>query len=205
MSDHIRLSLWFRTQPAAQVLPRLAQAAEQLPVEALERGVRRLAVTALEWQQAALVEEEFEEGIPLDAALAQMREFFQPDCACQVDLAWMLWKFDHGEWKQTPHPLQMASVGPGFGERDGSVREEGHVMVDFGLDEAFLAEQAPWSVETRRHLQANILQLLAYCHKAQQRLQPAKRLLWSEDEADWTQKLMRRLAAAGADSGEAVQ
>jgi|GEM_PF-1163314 len=205
MSEHIRLSLWFGTQPAVQVLPRLVQAAEQLPAEALERGVRRLSVTALEWQQAALIEEEFDEGIPLASAIAQMKEFFQPDCACQVDMTWMLWKFDREEWKQVPHRLQLASLGPSFGERAGSAQEEGHVTVDFGLDEAFLAEQAPWNVETRRHLQANILQLLAYCHKTQQKMQPQRRLLWSEDESDWTQKLMRRLAAAGTDHGETVQ
>ncbi|MGH9393886.1 MAG: hypothetical protein ACRD1E_06925, partial [Terriglobales bacterium] len=182
MSDHIRLSFWFSAQPATQVLPRLAQAAEQLPAEAQQRGVRLLSVVAFDWQQAALLEEEYETGIAFEAALEAMREFLQPDCACRVEMAWLLWRYQEGIWTQAPHSIQLASLGPDFGREERAIEDEGQVVVDFGLDEVFLAERAPWNVETRRHLQANILQLLAYCHKAQQQLQPKKRLLWSEDE-----------------------
>lgn len=200
MSDSIRLSLWFSTQTAAQILPHLAHVIELLPVEALERGVRSLSVTALDWSEPALLEERYEAGIPLAAALDQMREFVQADCACELELAWLLWSYDSqaepkdGDdeaWLQTPHTLRCSSLGPQFA--DGLAGEEGHVVVDFGLDEAFLAELAPWNASTRRHLQANILQLLAFSRKVELQLRPQRRRLWSEGEADWTQRLLRRI------------
>ncbi|HUX67426.1 MAG TPA: hypothetical protein VMV31_08045 [Terriglobales bacterium] len=193
------MSLWFSTQTAAQILPHLAQVVELLPAEALQRGVRSLSVTALDWSEPALLEERYHTGIPLPAALEPMRPLVQADCACELELAWLLWGYhpdgaagaDEG-WRQTPHTLRCSSLGPLFG--DGLAAQEGHVVVDFGLDEAFLAELAPWNASTRRHLQANILQLLAFSRKVELQLRPQRRRLWSEGEADWTQRLLRRIA-----------
>lgn len=199
MSDHIRLSLWFGTQTAAQVLPRLAQAVEVLPAEARERGVRQLAVTALDWSQPPLLEERFDAGIALELALELMRAWAHEDCACELELAWLLWRYGASGWEQVPHPVRCVSLGPLFGE--GLAAEEGHLQIDFGLDEAFLAELAPWEGATRAHLQANILQLLAFSHKLQTQLQPRRRRLWSEGEEDWTRKLVLRLQdAEGTDA-----
>lgn len=196
MSDHIRLSLWFSTHTEAEILPHLADVARVLPAEALERGVRQLAVTALDWNEPALIEERFESGgIPLEAALAAMRDFAQPDCACELELAWLLWRYDGQAWEQVPHPLVCTSFGSDFAA--GLAAQEGHVVVDFGLDEAFLAELAPWDAATRGHLQANILQLLAFSLRLQNQLQPLRRRLWSDTEADWSQKLLARLPANG--------
>lgn len=197
MSDRIRLSFWFESQTRAQVLPRLADAAAVLPEEALGRGVQQYSVVALDWNEPALLEERPEGGVPLAVAIEAMREFVHEDCAGEVELAWLLWSYNSGAWRQAPHPLRLSSLGAGFAAQN--VREEGDLTVDFGLDEAFLAELAPWNRETRQHLQANIVQLLVYCHKLQQQLRPMQRRLWSEGEDDWTEKLTRRLKLAAAE------
>ena len=190
----MRLSLWFNSHAQAQMLPRLAQAAESLPSEALERGVQQLNVMALSWSEPPLLEERVDSGLPVRVAIDQMAEFVQEDCACVLEMAWLLWNYgDHG-WVQQPRPVVCTSVGTGFG--DGVAEQEGQIQIDFGLDEAFLAEQAPWDAATRAHLQANILQLLEFSHKAQRVLKPARRRLWSEAEDDWSQKLALRLQAA---------
>jgi hypothetical protein len=199
VGDRIRFSLWFESQPTAQILPRLAHAAEVLPIEALERGVWEFRVVALNWSEPALVDQRISEGITVAQALEEMRGFVHEDCACELEMAWMLWGYGEAGWKQSPHPVRIASLGPRFGERPG---EEGHVVVDFGLDEPFLAEAAPWNADTRRYLQANILQLLAYCHKAQQQMRPRLRRLWTDETEDWTEKLVRRLREASAEEQE---
>lgn len=201
MSDHIRLSLWFASQTKAQILPRLARAVEALPAEARERGVREFSVTALNWGEPPVLDERADEGVVVAEAIDQMREFVSDDCACELQLSWLLWSFQTGEWKQTPQTLVFSAIGPMFGD---AAETEGHLTVDFGLDEAFLAELAPWNGDTRQHLQANIMQLLVYCHRVQEALQPVRRRLWSEGEADWTQKLMRRLDSA-AGKAEVVE
>ena len=176
------------------MLPRLAAVAEALPEEALERGVQQLSVSALDWSEPPLLEERVSSGVPVRVAIEQMREFVQEDCACELEMAWLLWTYGDNGWVQSAQPVTCTSLGPAFA--DGLCAEEGHLQVDFGMDEAFLAEQAPWDASTRAHLQANILQLLAFSHKAQRQLQPLRRKLWGESEADWTQKLSLRLQAA---------
>lgn len=180
------------------MLPRLQQACEALPQEARERGVRGVAVTALDWTQAPLLEERFEPGVELEAALTRLREFAHDDCACEAELAWLLWHFRNGRWEQAPQSVRLITLGIAFG--DGLAAQEGHIEVDFGLDEVFLAELAPWNAETRQHLQANIVQLLVFSQKVQERLRPQRRRLWSEDVDDWTQKLVQRLNLAQAES-----
>ncbi|MGH9466923.1 MAG: hypothetical protein ACRD1Y_06170 [Terriglobales bacterium] len=200
MSDPIRLSLWFAAHTGAQILPRLAEAVAAVPQEARERGVNQFSVVALDWSEAAILDERTLPGTAVDpaAAIEAMRPFVQDDCACELELQWLLWTYGDS-WTQTPQPLRITSFGPAFG--GGAARDEGQLAVDFGLDEAFLAESAPWNKETRQRLQANIVQLLVYCRKVQEQLRPARRRLWSEGEGDWTEKLNQRLRMASADAG----
>lgn len=201
MSDRIRLSLWFEGQTKAQMLPRLALAAETLPQEAVERGVQQFAVTAVDWSEAPLLDERAKPGVVISDAVEAMREFAQEDCACEIEMTWSLWTYAGGKWNQSPQPLRLTSMGGQFG--DASIRDEGDLIVDFGMDEAFLAELAPWNRETRQHLQANIVQLLVYSRRLEERLKPVQRRLWSEDEeGDWTEKLKQRLEMASSEAGE---
>lgn len=165
--------------------------------------MRQFRVVAVNWSEPALVEERATNGITVAAAMDAMRGFVHEDCACEMDLAWLLWNYGERGWEQTPQPVRFASLGPSFG--DQLAAEDGHLSVDFGLDEAFLGEVAPWNAETRRHLQANILQLLAFCHKLQQQMHPRARRLWSDDEEDWTQKLIQRLRAAAGEAEQEVR
>lgn len=176
------------------MLPRLQQAIEVLPAEALERGVFAMTVAPVSWNEPPLLDERFSAGIPLPEAVAAMQEFNGDDCACELELAWLLWRYAGGSWEQVPHPVRFLVNGRDFG--DAAAREEGDLIVDFGLDEVFLAELAPWDEETRKHLQANILQLLAFSHKLQAQLHPLRRRLWSDTEEDWTRKLVLRVDAA---------
>lgn len=176
------------------MLPRLQQAVGVLPVEAQERGVFALSVAPVAWTEPPLVDERFTEGIPLAEALEALAEFLADDCAGEVELAWLLWRYSGSNWEQVPHPVRFQVIGSRFGE--AAADQDGHLLVDFGLDEVFLAELAPWGEATRKHLQANILQLLAFSHKLQAQLHPQRRKLWSDNEEDWTRKLVLRVDAA---------
>ena len=73
------LSLWFASQPAPRLLPRLAQAVEALPPEVQTAGVHGIAVHPLAWSEPPLLEEHFSAGMPLADALARMRDFLNDD------------------------------------------------------------------------------------------------------------------------------
>lgn len=189
----MRFSLWFDSQEMNDLLPRLGAAAAALPPEALRRGAREWSVQAVDWDEPPLLEESAEsdqEVTTIEAAIAHLAEFAQDDCACSLEMEWMLWEYGEQGWKHAPHPVIIRSLGPSF---DNGDREDGEVVIELGADDPFVAEMAPWDANTRHHLQANILQLLAYCHAVQRRLQPVRRRLWSENEADWTARLTLRL------------
>lgn len=176
------------------MLPRLRQAVGVLPAEAQERGVFALSVCPVNWNEPPLLEERGTEAVPLEEAVEALAEFLADDCAAELELAWLLWRYSGAGWEQVPHPVRFQIIGAEFGE-DTAV-QDGHLVVDFGLDEVFLAELAPWEEDTRKHLQANILQLLAFSHKLQAQLHPLRRKLWSDSEEDWTRKLVLRVDAA---------
>lgn len=176
------------------MLPRLQQAVGVLPAEAQERGVFAMSVAPVNWNEPPLLEERFPQGLPLAEAAEAVAEFLADDCAGELELAWLLWRYAGASWDQAPHPVRFQIIGPEFGE--ATAEQDGHLVVDFGLDEVFLAELAPWEEDTRKHLQANILQLLAFSHKLQAQLHPLRRRLWSDNEEDWARKLVLRVDAA---------
>lgn len=167
------------------------------------RGVRQFSVVPIDWNEPAVIEERPEAGVSAEEAIEAMREFMHEDCAAEIELSWLLWTYSGGSWQQAPHQLRFTGMGPAFG--GGSAREDGQISVDFGLDEAFLADLAPWNRETRQHLQANIIQLLVYAHRLQEQLHPAERRLWSDGESDWTAKLTRRLELASSEAGTGAE
>lgn len=196
MSDRVFLSLWFRAQPAPDMLPRLARAVESLPPEVQAAGIRGLAVHPISWSEPPVLEERFPGGVPLPDAIETMREFLHEDCAFEVAMEWPLWRWSRQGWISSQDALRIAALGESF--EDGAWRDQGHVYLDFGLDDAFLAESAPWGDDTRRHLEFNILRLLGLARALQDKLQPERRMLWTEGHADLTARLLTRLKEAGA-------
>lgn len=173
------------------MLPRLAQAVESLPPEVVKAGVRGVTLHPLAWSEPALVDESYPSGVPLAEALDQLRTFLHDDCAAELTVQWPLWSWTDSAWKSSPHPLLIAVLGADFEE--GAYREQGHLRLDFGLDEAFLAELAPENEDRRHHLEFNILRLLGVARALQTRLKPERRRLWSESDGELTARLLERL------------
>lgn len=180
-------------------MQRLATAAGALAPEAAPE-VESLAVTAVEWSEPPVLEQRPQPPLAVEEAIAVMAGFFHADCAAEVEMSWPLWQFGREGWRRQPARLVCTTLGPGFAA--GAAADEGQVQVDFGMDELYLAELAPWDRATRMHLQTNIAQLLAGSLQLQHRLQPRRRRLWSEGGGDWSERLAERLRQAAAAPGE---
>jgi len=103
-----------------------------------------------------------------------------------------LWALDEkGEWTLRPSPVQFLVHGVEFD--DGVYQQEGHIQVDLGLDSPFLQEDVPLTIEAGARVKANVQKLVEFTSKVEKNSGANARLLWSESEQNFAQKLISRL------------
>jgi hypothetical protein len=76
---------------------------------------------------------------------------------------------------------------------DGVYRHEGHVEVDFGIDSPFLQDEVELDGQAETRVRANVQKLVDFTNKAEKSSGASGRLLWSESEENFAQKLIARL------------
>jgi len=76
---------------------------------------------------------------------------------------------------------------------DRTYEQEGHIQVDLGLDSSFLQEDVPLTVEAAARVRANVQRLVEFTGKIEKNSGASARLLWSESDQNFAQKLIARL------------
>jgi hypothetical protein len=97
-------------------------------------------------------------------------------------------------WKLRPHTVRVLGFGPEFDV--AGYEQNGHILVDFGLD-------TPWVLETledeeldeeaQLRIQQNIEKLLAFTLLVEKNCGISSRLLWTESGEPLAEKLIARL------------
>jgi hypothetical protein len=97
-------------------------------------------------------------------------------------------------WRLRPHTVRILGFGPTFDV--AGYEQNGHLLVDFGLD-------TPWVLETledeeldeaaQLHIQQNIEKLLAFTLLVEKNCGISSRLLWTESGEPLAEKLIARL------------
>jgi hypothetical protein len=97
-------------------------------------------------------------------------------------------------WKLRPHTVRILGFGPNFDM--AGYEQNGHILVDFGLD-------TPWVLETledrvldfaaQLHIQQNVEKLLAFTLLVEKNCGISSRLLWTESGEPLAEKLIARL------------
>jgi hypothetical protein len=97
-------------------------------------------------------------------------------------------------WKLRPHTVHILGFGPNFDV--AGYEQNGHLLVDFGLD-------TPWVLETLEdedldetaqiHIQQNVEKLLAFTLLVEKNCGISSRLLWTESGEPLAEKLIARL------------
>lgn len=70
---------------------------------------------------------------------------------------------------------------------------EGQVQIDFGMDSPFLQEQVELTAKAETSVRANVQKLVEFTNKVEKASGASARLLWSESEENFAQKLISRL------------
>ena len=103
-------------------------------------------------------------------------------------------------WKLRQHTVRVLGFGPAFDV--AGYEQNGHILVDFGLDTPWVPEASadlddldaePLDEEAQIHIQQNVEKLLAFTLLVEKNCGISSRLLWTESGEPLAEKLIARL------------
>jgi hypothetical protein len=192
MPDPLYLSLWFSTFEADDMLPRALAVMRQFPFSALQPGITYLALHPVSWNEPTILEQRFRPGIPVEEAVVIASDLLHEDYAYMFEAFWDLWIVgENDEWTLQASQVKFLVHGSEFD--DGVYEREGHIEVDLGLDSPFLQEDVPLTIEAAARVRANVQKLVEFTSKIEKSSGANARLLWSESDQNFAQKLIARL------------
>lgn len=148
---------------------------------------------SVSWNEPTILEQRFKPGVRPEEAVFIAADLLHEDYAYAFEAFWDLWKFDHttDKWALQPSPVQFFVHGSQFDE--GATEQEGNIQVDFGLDSPFLQENLQLTAETEQRVRANVQKLVEFTNAVEKNAGTSTRLLWSESDENFAQKLISRL------------
>jgi hypothetical protein len=192
MPDPLYLSLWFSTFEADDMLPRALVVMRQFPFSEVKPGITYLALHPVSWNEPTILEQRLRPGIPPEEAVLIASDLLHEDYAYFFEAFWDLWTVaENDEWTLQPSQVKFLVHGTEF--EDGVYQQEGHVQVDLGMDTPFLQEDVPLTIEAAARVHANVQKLVDFTSKVEKSSGANARLLWSESDQNFAQKLIARL------------
>jgi hypothetical protein len=193
MPDPLYLSLWFSSFEADDMLPHALAVMRQFSFSVQQPGITYLAVHPVSWNEPTILERRFRPGVTPEEAVLIASDLLHEDYAYLFEAFWDLWVVgDRGEeWTLQPSQVKFLVHGTEFDDR--VYEQEGHIQVDLGLESSFLQEDVPLTVEAAARVRANVQKLVEFTSKIEKNSGASARLLWSESDQNFAQKLIARL------------
>jgi hypothetical protein len=193
VADSLYLSLWFPTFELDEMLPRALAVMRQFPFSARQPGISYVALHPVSWNEPTIFEQRFRPGVPPEEAMLPATDLLHEDYAYLFEAFWDLWIFvpDRQEWSLQPSLVKFLIHGVEFDE--AAYQQDGNVQVDFGIDSPFLQDEVQLTSEAETRVRANVQKLVEFTNKAEKASGASGRLLWSESEENFAQKLISRL------------
>ncbi len=193
MADALFLSLWFPSFELDEMLPRALAVMRQFPFSAAQPGISYVAMHPVSWNEPTIFEQRFRPGVPPEEAVVPAADLLHEDYAYVFEAFWELWVFspDKQDWVLQPSLVKFLVHSVQF--EDGLYQHEGHLEVDFGIDSPFLQDEVQFTSEAETRVRANVQKLVDFTNKAEKSSGASGRLLWSESEENFAQKLIARL------------
>jgi hypothetical protein len=193
MPDPLYLSLWFPSFEVEDMLPHALAVMRQFPYSSQRPGISHIAIHPVSWEEATVFEQRYAPGIPPEHAVLIASDLLHDDYAYSFEAFWDLWMFEKGgqQWIQQPSRVSFFVRSTQFDE--GAYEQEGQLQIDLGLDAPFLQEEVRLTTEAEQRVRTNVATLVAFTSKIERHSGASARLLWSESEENFAQKLIARL------------
>jgi hypothetical protein len=196
MADRLYLSLWFPTFTEGEMMPRTLSVLRQFPFSSSRPGIGCLAVHGISWNEPPVFEQTFDYRATPDQAVEFAREHVHSDHGYEFEAMWDLWTPEMGggldtTWRATPESVKFFVHGTDF--EDEVFQDEGHILIDFGLDTPFLHEELDLDELSEDRVKANVQKLVVFTSAVEKNCGISGRVLWSDSEENLVQKLIARL------------
>jgi hypothetical protein len=193
MPDPLYLSLWFPNFEADDMLPHALSVMRQFPFSVEQPGIQYLAVHPVSWNEPTILERRFHPAVTPEEAILIAADLLHEDYAYEFEAFWDLWILSENgaQWIPTRSPVRFVVHGTEFD--DQASQQEGHIQIDLGMDSAFLQEQVELTAKAETSVRANVQKLVEFTNKTEKVSGASARLLWSESEENFAQKLIARL------------
>jgi hypothetical protein len=192
MADPLFLSLWFPNFKLEEMLPRALGAIRQFPFSAHQPGITYIAVQPVSWNEPTISEQRFNPGTTPEEAVLIASDLLHEDYAYVFEAYWDLW-VSAPDSQSSLQPVLVRFLVHGADFDEGTSKQQGDIQIDFGLDSHFLQDQIQLTHEAEERVRANVQKLVDFINKVQQHSGANARLLWSESEENFAQKLIGRL------------
>jgi hypothetical protein len=185
MADPLYLSVWLNGYSPLALTIYFQKLLEVFPFSKLQVG-SVLRVYAVSFQEVPVFEGFIDMEMDPAEAASVVQEFIHDDCCIQLETKWDLYQWD-GSWELKPARVCIEVYGPRF-ERDAlnPLGEPEPICIDLGPEAFFLP--VPGS-DQLRHVQANIRSILHFADDLPSVLAVERRLLWSETEDNFAERL----------------
>jgi hypothetical protein len=193
MPDPLYLSLWFQNAEADDLLPHALSVMRQFPFSAERPGISYLAVHPVSWNEPTILERRLQPGITPEEAVLIASDLLHEDYAYEFEAYWDLWMLSENGAQWIPKPSLVRFVARGNEFDDREVEHEGDIQIDFGVDSHFLQDQVDLTAKAETSVRANVQKVVEFTNKAEKASGASARLLWSESEENFAQKLISRL------------
>jgi hypothetical protein len=193
VADSLYLSLWFPNFALDEMLPRVLAVMRQFPFSAQRPGISYVALHPVSWNEPTIFEQRFRPGVRPEEAVLLASDLLHEDYAYLFEAFWDLWILaeDRQEWVLQPSLVKFMVHGIDF--EDGTYQSDSHVQVEFGIDSPFLQDNVQLTSEAETHVRANVQKLVEFTNQAEKSSGASGRLLWSDAEENFAQKLIARL------------
>jgi len=193
MADSLYLSLWFPSFTAPEMMPRALSVMRQFPFSSVRPGIGYVGVHPLSWEESPIFAQTFDFRADPERVTQLAAEFLHDDYAYEFEALWDLWtpQPESDDWRLSPQAVRFVVHGLGFD--DGTYQQQGHIMVDLGLDLPFLQEELELTDETADKIRVNVQKLVGFTNAVEKNCGITGRVLWSESEENLAQKLIARL------------
>ena len=185
MADPLFLSVWLTGYSPLALTVYFQRVLEAFPYSKLKLG-SVLRVYAVSFQEVPVFEGFIDTEMDAAEAAAIVQEFVHDDCCIQLETKWDLYQWEAG-WELKPMRACIEVYGPHF-ERDvlNPLGEAEPICIDLGPEATFLPE--PQS-DQLLPVQSNIRSILHFADDLQGALAVEQRLLWSETEDNFAERL----------------
>jgi len=193
VADALFLSLWFPSFELDEMMPRALAVMRQFPFSALQPGISYVAMHPVSWNEPTIFEQRFRPGVAPEEAVLLASDLLHEDYAYLFEAFWDLWIFGETQRQWSLQPSRVKFLVHGVEFEEGTYQHEGHIQVDFGIDSPFLQDNVQLTSEAETQVRANVQKLVEFTNKAEKSSGASGRLLLSESEENFAQKLIARL------------